>query len=123
MRYINTIIVTMLPWRMRVQESSAHASRPVLINLNFLKFLSIHKSSSHVPRLVYIPLSMCKCVRTFAHASPAYKSAREQCTCSCSCAHASLPVLININISQLLSMHTSSSHVPSLVYMPLNMCI
>ena len=80
-------------------------------------------SRSHVPRLVYIALNMCICVRTITHALPACDSARGSCTCCYSCAHACGPVLINLNFPQLLSMRTSRSHVPRPVYTPLNMCI
>ena len=57
------------------------------------------------------------------HILPACESARESCTCSYSCAHACGPVLISLNFPHLLSMRTSSSHVPRLVYIRLNMCI
>ena len=94
-------------------------------------------TGGHVWEHVHVCRSMCRSVvtyahvwenvhmligdRTFAHASRACESARVYCTCPYSCLS---PTLINLNFpTNFQACRTSISHVPKLVYIPLNMSI
>ena len=117
----------------KLKVSISHYSAGISLTFNwtnqiifFVQNLSrvtgtVHKIN--MPFSVLIPLNMSICVRTFAHASTASKSARELhlflllCTCFSTCVDK--PGIL----PQLLNMRTSSSHDPGLVYISLNMCI
>ena len=91
--------------------------------MNFSQLPHIRTSISPDPRLVYIPLNMSICMRTFPHACRSCEmsvSNPERFTCL-----KMRPELrrSTMNFSQLPHMRTSISPDPRLVYIPLNMCI
>ena len=89
----------------------------------FSQLPHIRTSISPDPRLVYIPLNISICMRTFPHACRSCErsvSTRERFTC--------LKMRLELRIStmifpQLPHMRTSISPDPRLVYIPLNMSI
>ena len=89
----------------------------------FSQLPHMRTSISPDPRLVYIPLNMSICMRTFQHACTSCErsvSTPERFTC--------LKMRLeqrrsNMIFSQLPHMRTSISHDPVLVYIPLNMSI
>ena len=91
--------------------------------MNFSQLPHMRTSISPDPRLVYIPLNMSICMRTFSHACRSCQrsvSNPERLTCL-----KMRPELrrSTMNFSQLPHMRTSISPDPRLVYIPLNMSI
>ena len=91
--------------------------------MNFSQLPHMRTSISPDPRLVYIPLNMSICMRTFPHACRSCErsvSNPERFTCL-----KMRPELrrSTMNFSQLPHMRTSISPDPRLVYIPLNMSI
>ena len=91
--------------------------------MNFSQLLHMRTSRPHDPRLVYIPLNISICMRTFQDACRSCESSvstPERFTC--------LKMRLKLrrstmNFSQLPRMRTCISSVPSLVYIPLNISI
>ena len=80
-------------------------------------------SVSPVPRLVYIPLIMSICMRTFTHACRSCECSIDITECF-TCFKMRLDLRSSTMIfSQLPHMRRRRSPVPSLVYIPLNMSI
>ena len=91
--------------------------------MNFCQLPHMRTSTSPDPRLVYIPLNMSICMRTFQHACRSCEksvSNPERFTCL-----KMRPELrrSTMNFSQLPHMRTSISPDPRQVYIPLNMSI
>ena len=91
--------------------------------MNFSQLPHMRTSISPDPSLVYIPLNMSICMRTFPHACRSCErsvSNPESFTCL-----KMRPELrrFTMNFSQLPHMRTSISPDPRLVYIPLNMPI
>ena len=91
--------------------------------MNFSQLPHMRTSISPDPRLVYIPVNMSLCMRTFPHACRSC----EGCVSTPEC-FTSLKKFLNLrrttmNFSQLPHMRTSISPDPRLVYIPLNMSI
>ena len=91
--------------------------------MNFSQLPHMRTSISPDPRLVYIPLNMSICMRTFPHVCRSCE--RSVSTPECFTCLKMRPKLrwSTINFSELPHMRTSISPDPRLVYMPLNMSI
>ena len=91
--------------------------------INFSQLPHMRTSISPNPRLVYMPLNMSICMRTFPHVCRSCE--RSVSTPECFTCLKMRPELRSstINFSQLPHMRTSISPNPRLVYMPLNMSI
>ena len=91
--------------------------------MSFSQLPHMRRRRSPVPRLVYIPLNMSICMRTFTQACRSCESSvstKECFTCL------KMPPELRwstIIFSQLPHMRTSIAPVPRLVYIPLNMSI
>ena len=91
--------------------------------MNFSQLSHMRTSISPDPRLVYIPLNMSICMRTFTHACRSCEVSVSTPECF-TCLKKRLDLRWStMNISQLQHMRTSISPHPRLVYIPLNMSI
>ena len=91
--------------------------------MNFSQLPHMRTSISPDPRLVYIPLNMSICMRTFPHACRSCeRSVSNPERFTCLKMHPELR-RSTMNFSQLLHMRPSISPDPRLVYIPLNMSI
>ena len=91
--------------------------------VNFSQLQHMRTRISPVPRLVYIPLNMSVCMRTFTHACRSCEGSIDKSEyLTCLNMHLELRWSTTI-FPQLPSMRTSISPVLRLVYIPLNMSI
>ena len=91
--------------------------------MHFSQLPYMRKSISPDPRLVYMPLNMCICMRTFPHACRSCEDSVSSPECF-TCLKKRLDRRWStMNFSQLTHMRTSISPDPRLVYIPLNMSI
>ena len=91
--------------------------------MNFSQLPHMRTSISPDPRLVYIPLNMSICMRTFQHACRSCEVSVSRPECF-TCLKKRLDLRRStMNFSQLPHMRTSISPDPRLVYIPLNMSI
>ena len=91
--------------------------------MNFSQLPHMRTGISPDPRLVYIPLNMSICMRTFQHAFRSCEVSVSTPECfTCLKKHLDQR-RSTMNFSQLPHMRTSMSHDPRLVYIPLNMSI
>ena len=91
--------------------------------MNFSQLPHMRTSISPDPRLVYIPLNMSICMRTFPHACRSCEGSVSTPQ-SFTCLKKRLDLRCStMNFSQLPHMGTSLSPDPRLVYIPLNMSI
>ena len=91
--------------------------------MNFPQLPQMRTSISPDPRLVYIPLIMSICMRTFPHAYRSCEGSVSTPECF-TCLKKRLDLRCStMNFSQLPHMRTSISTDPRLVYIPLNMPI
>ena len=91
--------------------------------MNFSQLPHMRTSISPEPRLVYLPLNMSICMRTFPHACRSCEGSVSTPECF-TCLKKRLDLRCStMNFSQLPHMGTSLSPDPRLVYIPLNMSI
>ena len=91
--------------------------------MNFSQLPHMRRSISPDPRLVYIPLNMSICIRTFQHACRSCERSVSNPACF-TCLKIGLELRRStMNFSQLPHMRRSISPDPRLVYIPLNMSI
>ena len=92
-------------------------------SMSFSQLPHMRRRRYPVPRLVYIPLNMSICMRTFRHARRSCESSASTKECfTCLKMRPKLRWSTMI-FSQLPHMRTSISPVPRLVYIPLNMSL